>query len=234
MTVVATYNMQGGGNWPNVGGMMGRSARMNRLDNQEVWVNVDVLCLQECGVPPDAGLTAISTDIAVGTYRNFDMTYCEWGEGNVRCSLAILSRFDILGRETTDTRQGLRPILGVTVRDTRSGFDIMICSAHMPSGNHRFAAAVAHDTVANNLTGVPRWMILGDFNSTPSEHGNLAGGRDWDVVSQSTGPIHFAHADQATHMGGNNLDYLIGNHPAQCIGMRGMSSDHAAVFFEYT
>ena len=233
MTYLVTYNMQGGGNWVNVGPMLsGLQVPNPNNPYQSLYIRADVLCLQECGSPPDPYGAATVVDAAnhVNTldYRGSKIYWVEWGNANNRCSLAVVTPHTITKWHVMPVGAHLRPLLGLKISFPGRAKSTWVYSGHMPSGNHNFASACAYDAImSGQFTG--DWILAGDFNCTPAEFTNPPGGRAW--VATDGAPVH---SGGATHQGGNTLDYAVSPKVALTyFATQLMSSDHAAVWFNF-
>lgn len=235
MTLLATYNMQGGGNWTNVGPML-RGTQLYLPNNpyQEKAAAADVACLQECGAPPDPRGEAklVSKDLALCSmsYGGMAVWWVVWGTGNTRCSLAIVTRHLVKKWHVVPVIDdgSLRPLLGLKIAFPDRMKGTWIYSCHMPSGNHGFASSRAYDVIKGGQLGGD-WILAGDFNCTPQEFANPPGKRAWD--DDDAMPVH---SKKATHQSGNNLDYAVSPKVAlKYYATQAMSSDHYAVWFAF-
>jgi hypothetical protein len=241
MPRLVTYNMQGGGNWTNVGPMLTGTYVPNPSNPyQPVHLKADVVCLQECGSPPtghqqQGQVVDANQNVSKLTSHDRTLYWVDWGAGNNRCSLGVATRHTVLKYRVipVNANANLRPVLGLKIAFPGNGNateNIWVYSCHMPSGNHNFASACAYDTIANgNFTG--SWILAGDFNCSPTEYANPPGNlRSWGNKPEGV-PVH---SDGATHQGGGNLDYAVSPDVTLNFTVRhGLSSDHCAVWFSF-
>lgn len=228
MPRVATWNMQGGTNWPYMRYVLAK-------------LDPDVLCVQECGKPPDSGNFAPTPAPGI-LWRPVDFgkqsaprVYCIywwWNAGATQQSLAILTRAanipNGLGLIPAPATGGFgrRPIPVANVTLNGTAFDI--ASLHAPSvysataqqiTNYGQAAAA---TVAA-LTGNGDWLALGDWNT--------------DSATIAAGGFGVVNADYATQQQGYAIDYLVSATPppvavqAQTYDELPFASDHLPVAF---
>lgn len=236
MSTLVTYNMQGGKNWDDVGPMLqkgGKSIIDPAIPSQKTWAEADIICLQECGDPPvKLQLVDASKKVWKAQYNEGVMYCLEWGPANLRCSLAVISRYPITGWRLVDVGPALRPLLGVKTEVPGRMKEIWVYSAHMPANNHNFASACAFDVInGGQIDG--EYIIAGDFNCTPNEFSNPP--KDNKARSWKSGegkPI--CSPDLSSHQGGSKLDYAYSpNIPLTYYTTQGMKSDHWSVWFTF-
>jgi hypothetical protein len=240
MALLVTYNMQGGNNWNNVGPFLTGVQMPNPANPYQPMHQVaDIVCLQECGTPPQAESRVTRTaansngNLATIDYRGATMFWLEWGAVNNRCSLAIITRANINNYRVVPMvgNGDLRQLLGIEIRMWPHDL-IWFYTTHMPSGNHGFASACAFDVIANSGQIGAYWAIAGDWNCSPTEFMSPPNGRAW--ASRTAPDIRPVHSGRPTHQGGNNLDYVVSNRvPFNYVATQMMSSDHAAVWFSF-
>jgi len=240
MAYLVTYNMQGGNNWNNVGPFLTGVQMPNPANPYAPMYQVaDIVCLQECGTPPQADSRILRTaanangNLSTIDYRSVPMFWLEWGVGNNRCSLAMITRYNVNNFRVVPMvgHGALRQLLGVEISVGNFGLN-WFYTTHMPSGNHGFAASCAFDVIANSGQIGASWVIAGDWNCSPQEFMAPPGGRAWGPPAAPA--IQPVHAGRATHQGGNNLDFAVSNKiPLHFTVIQPMSSDHSAVWFSF-
>ncbi|MEM1324084.1 MAG: endonuclease/exonuclease/phosphatase family protein [Bacteroidota bacterium] len=204
---VATWNMQGGINFPGVSQL------------SHTFGSPNVICLQETGDlesrmtdvqdlphPPHAAGSRIG-NIRVGRHTG---TCIYWpNDAETRLGVAIICMVpdQLVGRgvQTPSPAARIAPryprgLPWVEVRDPGSGRSIRIYSIHAPSAG----AARASNWSNAQITGVSNqsdlWAVVGDFNADPDDH-------------RTEEPVEgvWVSSPNATQQSGNTLDYLIAN-----------------------
>lgn len=194
----------------------------------------DVICLQECSLPPESWKLNEHDDgihegvVNLGTEsrpKRVWIVIYEFGDQNNRCSLGIIIKRDKptsyeIVRSTDSSK--LRPLVGVQVENNQDSF---VYSIHAPSANHKFSASVANgmlEKVEHSL-----WICAGDFNSPPD---TLKNDEKW---SQTWA---LSNSEQPTQQSGGVLDYLVTNWSANSVKYLGKPSggisDHYAQMFQ--
>lgn len=207
--------------------------------------DIDVLCLQECGVidrlmdPPKLYHT---TKYGEGDYlaKNlYKIIYYVW-KGGGRCNMAMLIKsgitihnvftsnaqilYDSDGNELSGMSSGnslTRAMLSVDM--TCNGNRLTINNVHLPSGNASFARKVGYRLFCNShMRRDANIFTLGDFNTEPDT---------WTL----DGSFRISAPTQATHTGSKTLDYMISNNNRQytpTVDNDNYGSDHYPVFFD--
>jgi endonuclease/exonuclease/phosphatase family metal-dependent hydrolase len=235
-----TYNMQGAKNWNDVGNAISCGMRANDPKNpyESITLVADVICLQECGKPPVNDLAKAKgfgsvASLWSGTYNGASIYWLDWGDGNSRCSLAVISKHPVVEYNVITVKDDLRPLLGVKINV--GGKMVWVYSCHMPSSKgHSFASACAHDTLklkpaefANNDKEF--WVVAGDWNCTPDEFMNPPNNRNWGDNKWQP-----AHSGGSTQLSGGNLDYAVSpNMEVKFTTTTSTGSDHRMVWFEF-
>lgn len=223
-----TWNMQGslGNSYDSKWGIVSRL--LNDSD-----LGIDICCLQECGRTPERfGLQQYALGPNGPYYfqgghnfrthyrpNNCDVVYYPWDTGGGRCNLAIVSNIPVRAVNLlySGGRAQHRPILCADLGN------IAVASIHAMSGGGNDAPGLitSFSNSAGNA-GLP-WMSFGDYNRDPA---TMVG-----QVLNST----VVSSGQATHSGGNELDYAIcvNGLGLNCAGTLDVSaSDHLPVVFD--
>lgn len=241
--IVSTWNLQGK-NYDNA------FSTFAEAKNRMWYNNIDVLCLQEVGnlfnaypnrtwERPLAGFELYSIDDVIRTESRgaeIKIYYASWGEGNKRCSLAILVRKALNPRAPAIITVGnLRPAIGVVIGMT----NMAVYTIHAPSGNATFAN-VYLDKVLNEIRklrltyGINNIILEGDFNDTPDGTIPIAlnyGYRTYPPLINNLYDItwHNEH-------GGSCLDYCVASTPPNCVRVHNENnafSDHYQVTYNF-
>ena len=158
--------------------------------------DVDILCLQECGV-----LSNIHFDnyknIKVGQWNcdqntSFAVLYYEWGHhyNTSRCNMAILVKntikvcdaicLEVIGgeqpnykdEEPTEEDAGKhftrKGIRGMLhTKIELNGMNYRIANVHLPSGNPKFARKIGYTFLSMYFMKSENVIMVGDFNTSP-------------------------------------------------------------------
>jgi endonuclease/exonuclease/phosphatase family metal-dependent hydrolase len=225
--ILLTWNMQGGGSWDSVNSLIAK-------------YGVNILCLQECGIPPknvlqdkakdDGGIPVLYNVGSNSKPHIFSGLYFEYGKVNKRCSLMVLAdnatghsgvkKVTYQGKSKGILGDKLRPAVGI-----QTAAKLWAFSFHAPSKNHSFASACTKSVICD-LVGqkdIDNWVIGGDFNCEPKEMEKRLGA-----------PGYICNGGKPTQKSGNELDYAIHTNglKIKCLGAQGTMSDHYPVFFE--
>ena len=214
-----TWNMQGAndGKWLT-------AKQLLKNDNQ-------IVCLQECGVPPgfdNQGQQANGLFLwneNIGTqFRPFEITIVYWYNliaANPRCSLAIICIQGLINNTFIDFVPNIqRPVIGVQLNINNN---IWVNTIHSPAAAN--AAQVSMQYI-NLLNPQNNFLCLGDFNCEPGA-----------IHAQGVPLANVVAPPYATQQGGGTIDYLV-NFSAPHLGIQADQnpgpmpmSDHVAVRF---
>ncbi|MUG93884.1 hypothetical protein F7734_16310 [Scytonema sp. UIC 10036] len=214
-----TWNMQGGRNLPYLNQVVQRSpAQLN--DNL-----IQILALQETGHLSDSTnfvndrpLLDPNTGGIMGHTLNrlmndnfMEFLYWEnnWAQGGMalasnihRGSVGILPAVNVNNFIPRNTRN--LPWATVNIPSNNQNTRLTVYTIHAPpvfgdvTEDHVRQWVTAQINQITQLEGNNRWILLGDFNLTPEQLGNVPGG-------------YVVHGDRATHQSGNILDYAVTN-----------------------
>ncbi|MGF2038969.1 MAG: endonuclease/exonuclease/phosphatase family protein [Nostoc sp. CmiVER01] len=238
-----TWNMQGGRNLLYLNQVVQRPPAQPN-DNL-----IQILALQETGNLPDSTnfvnerplLDPITGEI-LGNILNrvinnnfMEFLYWEnhWAQGGMaiasnihRGSEGILPAVNVNDFIPRNTRN--LPWTTVTIPSNNQNTRLTIYTIHAPPVFGNVTVAHVRQWVTaqiNQITqreGNNRWILLGDFNLTPEQLGNIPG-------------VHVVRGDRATHQNGDILDYVVTNvqgliRPAPRDNVPGASDHYPAVF----
>ena len=214
-----TWNMQGGRNLPYLNQVVQQPPTQFN-DNL-----IQILALQETGnltnstnFVNDGPFIDETTGVTLGNILNRQMNgnfmefvYAEnnWAQGG----MALASN---IHREN----QGILPAVNVASFIPRNSRNLPWATVNIPSSNQNTSLTIytihappvfGNVTVAHvrqwvtsqiaqitQREGNNRWILLGDFNLTPEQLGNVPG-------------VHVIHGNRATHQSGDILDYAVTN-----------------------
>ncbi|WP_250126677.1 glycosyl hydrolase family 18 protein [Chroococcidiopsis sp. CCMEE 29] len=237
-----TWNMQGGRNLPYLNQVVQRSPAQPN-DNL-----IQILALQETGnlsdstnfinerplLDPITGETLGNVSNRVMNDNFMEFLYWEnnWAQGGMavasnihRGNAGILPAVNVNDFIPRNTRN--LPWATVNIPSNNQNTRLTIYTIHAPPVFGNVTVAHVRQWVTaqiNQITqreGNNRWILLGDFNLTPEQLGNIPG-------------VHVVHGDRATHQSGNILDYAVTNVqgliPAPQDNVPGASDHYPAVF----
>lgn len=215
MTRLVTWNMQGGTNWPYV-------------NQVRVATTPDVLCLQECGRPPQDNLYAQLPNglwyraVNFGTQSRPVPAQIFWWENlvSVQQSLAIISFINIAAPAASSGVQAAiavqpnpfnpRPVIWLDVPINNAIWRIgclhgpsVFNAAYALLTNVQKAQAIsAWGAVQVTAFGAnmqnTQWACLGDYNATPANLAAMAGAG-----------LYISFGPDATHQAGLQIDYAV-------------------------
>lgn len=228
---IVTWNMFGAGGW---------------LYAKQYLVKNDIVCLQECGQPPEDMLKTLTkapnSGIQWGTFQEklqnsrdkitYYLAYYAWQTTkstkqaeNLRCSLAILTKIDFATMGVIDPPTNVetrRPVLRIKLVTE----DIWACTVHAPSGKD-LAARTYTDYMINQISTAAKWFCAGDYNCDPT----------YMKIGLTSQTSMVTNTKEATQQGGRTLDYVIHNRLATVKSIAvddGITSDHWPVKAELT
>lgn len=238
MAKFATWNMQGcsGDKWYVVDALFREH-------------NLEILCLQECGIPPPTwekqSVNSITSDCIVTQYtykikrsKVFDYTklyicHCDVPVKSTtklldnRCNLTIFSTKKFTSPPTCKygTTAIKRPVLIAPIIDSM-GSKIYIGSVHAasPGGGDTRSLVSAMDDYVTSVDGSSNWKVFGDFNRDPDSF--LPGHVPPGTVCPPNGP---------TQESGGRLDYAFISNGISADGKRIdiATADHTPVIFTF-
>jgi endonuclease/exonuclease/phosphatase family metal-dependent hydrolase len=228
---IITWNMFGAGGW---------------LYAKQYLVKHDIVCLQECGQPPEDMLKALTkgatTGVQWGTFQErlqnsrdkitYHLAYYAWQTTkstkqaeNLRCSLAILTKIDFQTMKIIDpptNAETRRPVMCIKlVQD-----DIWACCVHAPSGKDSVARTYT-DYMINKISVLPKWFCAGDYNCDPT----------YMKIGLTSQTSMVTNTKEPTQQGERTLDYVIHNRTATVNSIAvddGITSDHWPVIIQLT
>jgi hypothetical protein len=213
-TRILTWNMQGGD-------------KMHLLTAYVRSNDIDVACLQECGVLPDGfvgntaarnvnGVSLKEGTVKIGKEIWSVINFCasQLDADNKRCSLAIMTRLAVLDHWAVSASSRLRPLIGIKLPG-----DLWVYTIHAPSNA---SAAGVSDSLLDDVPLSHKYICLGDWNCAKATlRGN---GSMYNAVSGGS----------STHQSGGLIDYAVtkGVSARFVQSTATLASDHYSQVFE--
>ena len=236
-----TWNMQGRTNLPYLNPLVQRSP------DEDNYTLIQILALQETGnlldsnnftnrrplLAPNGGtLGNIANREMNGNFMEFLYWENEWAQGGMaiatnihRGQQGVLEAVNVNSFIPRNTRN--LPWATVQIPSNNQHISLTIYTIHAPPVYGPVTVDMVRQWVAAQISqitqreGNNRWILLGDFNLTPEQLGDLPG-------------LHVVRGERATHQSGQVLDYAVTNEgfirPAPQDDVPGASDHYPAVF----